>query len=763
MTGRLLSTAALLFFMFAVSVQAARTEYIAQWQEDRLLGAEVCFFPAEADDGFFLKFLSSAEVRCLPADQVIDVPAGNWNIFLRHKDGFVSTHPDFVSGESETPEQQSAYRRVAIELHRAGAVDVGPIQNELGPGEHLAFYLSNEGLNSSPASVRPVATGETSVLLPLGMAVVPMIVRDAAPIWIGEPLTLQAGTKPAVSTMGGDDRLADVVVAVKIIGGPGEFDQIEHAPDVRLITSDGKQVPPLLPVRPGSTFQRSLVIFRGIPAGVPFRIVLEGRHWEAVEIASTGAPSGGSVFIPRSFIKTRPAGSLSVSWHPPERFEAAIGSCGDAGDAPAPVLIVRQCSDDVVCRERARRPIRGVEGGTEIFEGLPAGDYDVTLSVGPYSSQRTVPVTALETSVTKLGFEDAASVTGTVTRNGEPLHARIVFTGGGGGTSDLHTGFYTALIHRDPMRGQIVVTPCDGSPSHTILPAEPVYMNSVYQIEIEEGSLDVQVLSQEGSPISGAQVSLSLTEPGLPEVIIAELRSGRTDDDGRVTLAAVPLGVTLGICASHPRFRGRCQNLVISNLNDSTDIHLERRRSSRGRILAEPPVGVHGVIYWFTYPGTVTQTALVKPGGEFEFERTPDDREQAVFVSSHHPLTLLRSVSQEEELVYALRNGPARSISVTNPQDSGFDDATFTLAFGEHVIPEEVFASFQMRRGGGNRVRRGETVNTGTLVTSQPVSVLVAPTHAIGPEGRYHPFSSPPHILAIPRIPVPPTGRVVIP
>src|SRR5437899_12599192 len=60
-----------------------RVEIIAQHDGQRVEGAEACFFHSGDGTGPLEAFLQTREVRCLPADQVLELPAGRWWSYVR--------------------------------------------------------------------------------------------------------------------------------------------------------------------------------------------------------------------------------------------------------------------------------------------------------------------------------------------------------------------------------------------------------------------------------------------------------------------------------------------------------------------------------------------------------------------------------------------------------------------------------------------------------------------------------------------------------
>jgi hypothetical protein len=747
-------------------LEAARTEFVAEKESQRLAGAEVCFFPGGRDDGFFTKFLSSADVRCVSADMVIDLPTGSWNYVLRHDDGWVSTHPGFVSGDFETAEEQPPHRRVVLPMHPATRVDISHLQALLEEEEHLAFYLSNEGIPSSPPSVRPVPREETSVLLPTGMTILPMVVSAAQPQRIGTPLKLPSGSPAFPSVTAGTEGL-DVLMALKIAADASELDRIRSPLTAKLVLEDGTGIDPLLPLRPGRELERSLLVFRGVPPGAAFRLVLESDDFEPVEIRSMGMSEGSTegarsgLVIPQRFIELRPAGSIQVTWSVDETIPATLAGCEAAGQAE-PALRVRKCVTSSCVPLRTHR-VAGLPGMEE-FRRLAAGEYEVVLSSGPYSEVQRVRVEPLRQSRAVLSLEPTATVSGTVTLDGTPVHAQIRFARGGGGVSDPYTGFYSARVGRDPLKGEIFVQPCDGSTGFSHFPEEPIYVNSIYSIEIERSVLTVRALSAEGEPVAEARVSAHRAEPDDPWVMFGGRVEGTTAEDGLVELAGLTRETDLGVCASHPDFEYRCEGLRLESAQQTAEIRLEPKRVKRGRVIASTPFVRHGRIYWFSEGGEVRAMALVRPGGTFEIARKDEDalRYPAVLVSSDHPLGLLDVVPGEEELTYRLAPRPVTSFEIFNPPASSLPDAAFTLLIDGRIIPAQAVAGFQMHRRSDNRIARGERAMVGP-VASSAVSVVVGPRLISGAGGDFFSLSSPAHVLAMTRLPVPEGGSVVIP
>ena len=158
---RLPNLCALIALCCALDAGAAPIVFIGRHADAVVTDATVCFYAA-GTDSFVKKYLSSNVTRCMPADQTLDVPAGDWNVYLSRKDELVSGHPLLVHIGS-TAAVDAEDRIIEVPMLPAARVVFGPrvIASQRGSG---AVYITNEGEPRSPASVRPVPAGASEVL-----------------------------------------------------------------------------------------------------------------------------------------------------------------------------------------------------------------------------------------------------------------------------------------------------------------------------------------------------------------------------------------------------------------------------------------------------------------------------------------------------------------------------------------------------------------------------------------------------------------------
>ena len=132
-----------LLFVAALPALAARERFIVRNNGQELSGAEVCLFQAGDDSDPFMLHLSGNEIRCLPADRVIDIPPGKWFFYGRRGDDLVSAQVTTLTNRG-TRSAPDTYSEVQIDLRPAATLDFAKA-NESRADDSFAIYLTNEG------------------------------------------------------------------------------------------------------------------------------------------------------------------------------------------------------------------------------------------------------------------------------------------------------------------------------------------------------------------------------------------------------------------------------------------------------------------------------------------------------------------------------------------------------------------------------------------------------------------------------------------
>src|SRR5687767_12541009 len=97
--------------LWPTRMMAFRAEFIAFRDSERLAGAEVCFLQGDPDNQL-TSYFSGSEMRCLPADKVLELPVGSWHFFGRHRDGFVTDWPGFIT----VPREVEGYKAIKMDF-----------------------------------------------------------------------------------------------------------------------------------------------------------------------------------------------------------------------------------------------------------------------------------------------------------------------------------------------------------------------------------------------------------------------------------------------------------------------------------------------------------------------------------------------------------------------------------------------------------------------------------------------------------------------
>ena len=159
-----------LLFLLAPALHAGqvRMEFIARAGGERVAGAEICFFKAGYGPGPVEKFAGGEDFSCLPADQVIEMPAGRWAFVARHQGKkLMSTNPAILTVRSPGP-PDDLFHQSMEDMVKAGVLDLSRVNGALRPDDRLALYISNQGIPYFPLII-PIPRGADSVLAPPGM------------------------------------------------------------------------------------------------------------------------------------------------------------------------------------------------------------------------------------------------------------------------------------------------------------------------------------------------------------------------------------------------------------------------------------------------------------------------------------------------------------------------------------------------------------------------------------------------------------------
>jgi hypothetical protein len=200
----------LCFCLCVPNLKASRVEFITLLDGKRLAGSEICFFRG-ADDARSPAslFLASDDVRCVSADDVLDMPRRAWNFYARNSSLvsargdlpaevivvtalnhplFVTRHPALTDEDLLIPVPAGVPRAFTVEISQALSVRSAWFTLAIGdvaiPVESLAAHLTSMGLmgrvdDGGPARVTGILeSAPVSVIAVLGTYPEPASVDD---------------------------------------------------------------------------------------------------------------------------------------------------------------------------------------------------------------------------------------------------------------------------------------------------------------------------------------------------------------------------------------------------------------------------------------------------------------------------------------------------------------------------------------------------------------------------------------------------------
>jgi hypothetical protein len=540
----------LLMSLIALPAIAYRREYAVTWEGQRKQGSEVCFYRGAHGDAFSLYF-ESAKVQCLPAESVLDFPPGLIHAFARHKDGYASAQRDFTVDDGP-PKPEQGYQRLETPLAKAGVVDFAHVIKTLGQNQHLGVWVVST--STSSGTFIPLVSGETTILAPVEIPIVPLLIENGLPVRVGEPLSLQWRERQTavfpVTTAKSDVILwtrldADSLTTVRSVPPP---------PAIALKSGD-RIFRPVAPLYAAET--HTLLIFRGVPYGRA-AVTAQGTMWKPFSRSLAVGPL--PVTAEREAVPLIAGGSVMVRWSPDHARQEADECHGPlTRNLPLLQAELRRCQRDV------QGEVQGVAKCTTIakatatygsttsvsFDGIPSGTYTAVLQP-PLGKRVTVPVEVVG------GRQTVSDVTlpsfsffGSVKVGSKVVRSRLMFATGQA-VSDLD-GRYTATLAGDPLANQISIEPCDSQKTLTFIPASGPAPNAAFDIDLALSSLDVQVEDPELHPVAGAWVwfaPIKQVTAGGAEVYFHSLEK-QTDAKGHASFDDVPDGFPVSICARH--------------------------------------------------------------------------------------------------------------------------------------------------------------------------------------------------------------------
>jgi hypothetical protein len=673
---------------------AWRREYTLLWDGQRKAGGEVCFYRGTRGDAFTL-FLTASRAECLPADAVLDFPPGLIHVFARHKDGYASLSRDYVVDDGP-PAPERGYQRLDIPLVKAGRVDFGSI----GAQQRAGLWIA-----STPTSLGtfiPLLSGETSIVAPAEVMLVPLLVENGLPVAVGEPLYLAPGERQT-AMFAKHEGTTDVIVWTHA-DAPSLAEARSTLPAPVITLRVGEQT--LRPVAPlYNAESNTFLIFRHVPPGRA-TVTLNGTMWKRVERAI--AVGAQPVTIDRDALPLIAGGSIEVHW-----AEAEQPECGKP--KPADVPPVRA----TLVRCATCEPVAKAAGASSIaFDGVAPGAWTLLVQP-PYGKAQAVKAEVVGGRRTTVDVTfPAFHFFGRLTVNGKPLHARLAFLSGTAVTDD--DGRYNAALPSEPRQDEVEIAPCDGSRLlHFIATKQPA-ANAPYDIELQIHALGVTVLDPQGKPVEGAAVRFSPVKTMLPQgsEVYYGSDSRTTDREGLAAFDDVPAGSSFSVCAHHPQFVTKCAGPF-----DKAEATVQFDPAGmRGRVEGHSGEGMIAVV---TPARTVAEEANLESDGHFVLRQPHAAPEYLVYISRTRPLTVIPlPLVAPPELALALPAARVRSFTVSAP-DLQVHDGYVGLWVGGRYVPLQTLNTHQEWRGLDCVVHPNEPVTIRDIAETGPIAVAL--------------------------------------
>ncbi|MGN6185576.1 MAG: hypothetical protein ACTHQM_18200, partial [Thermoanaerobaculia bacterium] len=233
----------------------ARVEYFTTVGGQRIPGSRVCFSRGGYEGEYFARFMGDGtEVRCVSADDVIDLPKGDWVYYATNAEGFVSVHPYYVSVQQPSPQ----YETREITMVPAATIDLSAAIKSIPSSCEVVLYFPNHAYPNSPSNLRRVPIDQTDVLIPADSAVVPIAMRGWEPVAIGNPISLAAGSRRVLEPF---VMRPAVVIPLRLNLSQTMWGRGVVPPFSVIAKTKSGTIQPLVPLREGIGSERSLLLY----------------------------------------------------------------------------------------------------------------------------------------------------------------------------------------------------------------------------------------------------------------------------------------------------------------------------------------------------------------------------------------------------------------------------------------------------------------------------------------------------------------------
>jgi len=709
---------------------AARQRFLVRYDGQPATGSEVCIFPAGDESDPFALYLSGREVRCFPADKVLDIPPGKWFFHAKRGKDLVSAQVATITNRG-TKFAPDTYGETQIDLRPAATLDFTNVNEFRGADDAFAIYLSNEGTECRPALL-PVPPGDRTALVPAGMRLLVLKTRFSHVIDVSEPLIGDGLTVvPPFQSLPADrvHLLAWIDFRPEARDPDAEWQTIP-APAV-VLNIGGRRVAPEIPPRPGFGSDGALMLFRNVPLGNGM-LMAGGGIWTRDELVIDATRTGvvvmtrGAVVAPATMLTVRWSGSVPT----PKNDDCAPAT----KQAKAPVRLL--VCEGARCSEAATPSSLDLRRQIATFEGLRPGSY--TIEIG---DQRSAVAVKLGEQMTHDVALHPFRLFGRVTIDDRPVRARLEFASGIVVTDA--DGRYDVDLTASPRDVPVDVFDCaDGHLLQTAIPEHALEANQPYDVDIQHNHISVNVVDAgSGRSVAGAAVHLAaLKSSGSDEANFVTGTDLVTGSDGTARIDNVLSNHPLVICARSERYERACSDELSFTGTRAIDVTLALHSKTRlqGRVRSSAAIQ-SGRIFFVGADAKVREWSAIQPDGVF-FHRLPHALPEYAVVVSNLPLLAVPLAGGDATIDIAMPAAVARDVDVairSLPQQDGL----LTLFIGDRQIPEQAFSWHQSLRGmqsivfGGGPLRIPQIFETAAITVGLgPAPKNIPATLQLGPD-----------------------------
>ncbi len=751
-----------------------RVDFRIRYAGERLPGSEVCFYPMDLANPFSV-FATAGQVRCLPADKLIEIPPNGFGVYARHPRGLISANHGFITGTTDA----QAVKGVSLDLAAAATLDLSVVNKDLATADDVAILEGETAKNRG--AVIPVPRGATSILVPADTPLLPVIVHGGKPTRIGSLATVGAGKTLLVRAINNTQYVMTALRPVDPFTGQGLVATTEGGvvcaqlysqqflallgkqavPDVTLRDGRGRPHAPILAPMYSQNLLNNIFVFDDVPPG-DATLLIGGARWLAQQVPVSITPGG---LVISDLIPVHVGSALDVTvtdiagWSQPNRVSCDAVTDplrANADQAERPNIAVYDCGKylhsirltvDTPKRCTVIQEKRGdwatASSAVTQFAGLTPGAYLVTVSRGSHTAAmdtvETAPGESIRLTMSGRGFY----VAGRITRGGKPVVAQLLFRTGSAVSTP--SGEYGAYLTASPGKTNIQVKACDHSFEYIHVPESEVAAGAGYDIDVPINKVEVTVTDAvTGSPLPDARaIATVFRDKGDTQGLY--MMPGERDSNGRVVVDSLPSGKTTRICAEAANYKSACDTVEI--LKDVQEVSIALRPAAERH--AHVGTGKYSLAYWCLADGTVTEHAAVDENGDIRFHLNHGAPEYTVLVGAS-PLYVIPAVSADPGGLPTEIAPPGlsatRAIRIAVAPSLKQSTAIIGLVVNGVRIPQSAFAQHQRFRRAPFMLIGRAAVEVYDIYTTDIVDVILGPDPASLP----HDFATGTDVFTVP-------------